>query len=98
MKLVVQRVTRACVRVEGEVKGNISKGLCVLAGINRYDTEDDILWCAKKLLNIRLFEEDDKHWKKNVKQENLEILAVSQFTLYAGKRIPTFIISQTVKE
>jgi len=83
MKLVIQRVTRACVRVEGEVKGDISKGLCVLAGINRYDTEDDILWCAKKLLNIRLFEEDDKHWKKNVKQENLEILAVSQFTLYA---------------
>ena len=48
--------------------------------------EKEIKWCAKKLLGIRLFEEGDKHWKKNVKDEDLELLVVSQFTLYSGKK------------
>ena len=50
--------------------------------------EKEIKWCAKKLLGIRLFEEGDKHWKKNVKDEDLELLVVSQFTLYSGKTTP----------
>merc|ERR1711937_228339 len=80
----IQRVSRACVRVEGEVRGEISKGLCVLVGIHRSDTREDVLWCAKKLLNIRLFEsEDGKHWNKSAQALDLGILAVSQFTLHA---------------
>lgn len=66
MKLVIQRVTRACVRVEGETRGEIGRGLCVLVGIHRTDTTDDAKWCARKLLNIRLFEDENgKHWNKS---------------------------------
>ena len=54
--------------------------------------EKEIKWCAKKLLGIRLFEEGDKHWKKNVKDEDLELLVVSQFTLYSGNATSLFIL------
>ena len=48
MKLMIQRVSRACVRVEGEVRGEINKGICVLVGIHRTDTMEDVKWCARK--------------------------------------------------
>merc|ERR1711935_9957 len=83
MKLIVQRVNHAAVRVNGEVVGSIGAGLCVLAGVNRYDTDDDVIWCAKKLLTTRFFEREGKQWNGNVVQLDGEILAVSQFTLYA---------------
>jgi len=92
MKLIIQKVTRAAVRVDDEIVGQIGRGLCVLAGIHRTDTEKEIKWCAKKLLGIRLFEEGDKHWKKNVKDEDLELLVVSQFTLYSGNATSLFIL------
>lgn len=83
MKVVVQRVARASVSVGDREVSSIGKGLCVLLGITRDDTSKESEWMARKLLNLRLFEnpENDKPWDSSVKDLDLEILCVSQFTL-----------------
>jgi D-tyrosyl-tRNA(Tyr) deacylase len=84
MKFVIQRVKEACVRVSGETVGKISKGILVLIGITHEDKYEDLDFAANKLLNIRLFEDEKGiRWKCGIKELNLEILIVSQFTLYA---------------
>ncbi|KAK7789035.1 hypothetical protein R5R35_006535 [Gryllus longicercus] len=81
MKAVIQRVLRASVTVDGEVISSIGNGLCVLIGISREDSASDIE--VRKILNIRLFNgENGKRWDVSVKEKGLEILCVSQFTLY----------------
>ncbi|KDR16783.1 D-tyrosyl-tRNA(Tyr) deacylase 1 [Zootermopsis nevadensis] len=83
MKAVVQRVIKANVTVEGEVISSIGKGLCVLIGISKDDTKKDMEYIARKLLSIRLFENDQgKKWHLSVKDKGYEILCISQFTLY----------------
>ncbi|XP_047119349.1 D-aminoacyl-tRNA deacylase 1-like [Schistocerca piceifrons] len=83
MKAVIQRVLKASVTVDGEVISSIGKGLCVLVGISRDDTEADMEYLARKLLNLGIFEDDNgKRWNLSVRDKNLEILCVSQFTLY----------------
>ncbi|XP_070491047.1 D-aminoacyl-tRNA deacylase [Chironomus tepperi] len=82
MKAVIQRVTNARVLVNGEVISEIGKGLCVLIGICNNDTEEDLKYISRKILNTRLFEENGKRWMKSVKDMNYEILCISQFTLY----------------
>ncbi len=83
MKLVIQRVKNASVSVDSEVVGSIGRGLLVLVGIHRDDTTQSRQFLAKKLLNLRAFEaEDEKRWSKSVLDLDLEILCVSQFTLY----------------
>ena len=83
MKFVIQRVTRGCVRVEGQVVGQIGKGLMVLVGLNHHDTDEYIDHVVDKILNIRLFDDaKGARWKESVKSLGLEILLVSQFTLY----------------
>ncbi|KAJ3167463.1 D-tyrosyl-tRNA(Tyr) deacylase [Geranomyces variabilis] len=85
MKAVIQRVTAASVTVDGEVVGQIGRGLCLLVGIAVDDTPKDVDWLAKKVTTLRLFEdaETGKAWDKSVKDLDLGILSVSQFTLYA---------------
>ncbi|KJH51494.1 D-tyrosyl-tRNA(Tyr) deacylase [Dictyocaulus viviparus] len=83
MRAVVQRVVRASVNVAEEVVGSIGRGICVLVGISRDDNDDDIEYIVRKILNVRLFEADNKRWEKSVKDEQLEVLCVSQFTLHA---------------
>ncbi|KAI6185656.1 D-aminoacyl-tRNA deacylase [Aphelenchoides besseyi] len=85
MRLVVQRVTRAAVSVDGQVISEIGRGLCVLVGICREDTDEDIDYGVRKLLNLRFFDnsETEKRWDKSVKDRQFEILCVSQFTLHA---------------
>jgi D-tyrosyl-tRNA(Tyr) deacylase len=84
MRFVIQRVTEACVRVNSEVVGKIGKGILVLFGITGNDKYEDLEFAANKLLNIRLFEDNKgTRWKCGVKDLDLEILIVSQFTLYA---------------
>ncbi|VDM79290.1 unnamed protein product [Strongylus vulgaris] len=61
---------------------SIGRGVCVFVGISRDDKDDDIEYIVRKILNIRLFESDKKRWDKSVKDEDLEVLCVSQFTLY----------------
>ncbi|GLD95341.1 hypothetical protein PINS_up003985 [Pythium insidiosum] len=83
MRVVLQRVTGASVRVDGEVVGQIGKGLVCLVGITREDTEEDAEFCCRRLLNARLWpDEKDTAWKSSVVSNGYEVLLVSQFTLY----------------
>ncbi|KAI8896632.1 D-Tyr tRNAtyr deacylase-like domain-containing protein [Globomyces pollinis-pini] len=84
MRVVIQRVKQASVIVDGEIISSIGKGFCLLVGIKEGDEEKDIDYMVKKILSIKLFEnEDDKFWKENIQKHKIEILSVSQFTLYA---------------
>ncbi|CAI4223336.1 unnamed protein product [Auanema sp. JU1783] len=82
MKIVIQRVTQSSVSVAGSLVSSIGKGLCVLVGIHTDDTDDDIQYTVRKILNTRIFDGETKRWDKSVKDLNLEVLCVSQFTLY----------------
>ncbi|CAG7729349.1 unnamed protein product [Allacma fusca] len=83
MKAIVQRVTRASVSVNGELISSIGKGLCVLVGICKSDTDRDIEYIVRKLLNLRLWSDGEgKRWMHSLSSQKLEILCVSQFTLY----------------
>ena len=94
MRLVVQRVTRASVTVDGEVTGRISKGYMVLVGAEVGDTEADARLCADKLAGLRVFVDDEDKMNRSVLDVGGEILLVSQFTLLGdarhGRR-PSFI-------
>uniref|UniRef100_A0A182P2J1 D-aminoacyl-tRNA deacylase n=1 Tax=Anopheles epiroticus TaxID=199890 RepID=A0A182P2J1_9DIPT len=82
MKAIIQRVASAKVTVGDELVSSIGRGLCVLVGISAEDNANDVEWMARKLLNLRLFEESGKRWMASVMDLQLEILCVSQFTLY----------------
>ncbi len=93
MRAVVQRVTRASVKVEGQITGEIGKGLLVLLGIGRDDTEADADYLADKVAGLRIFEDDAGKMNLSVMEIGGAVLAVSQFTLFGdvrrGKR-PSF--------
>ncbi|TMW62914.1 hypothetical protein Poli38472_005532 [Pythium oligandrum] len=83
MRVVLQRVTSGSVRVDGEIVGQIGKGLVCLVGIGRDDTEDDAEFCCRRLLNARLWPDDKgAAWKTSVASNGYEVLLVSQFTLH----------------
>ena len=94
MRLVVQRVARASVTVEGEITGKIGKGYMVLAGAETGDTEADARLCADKLAGLRVFEDSEGKMNLSIADVGGEILLVSQFTLLGdarhGRR-PSFI-------
>uniref|UniRef100_A0A0B6Y833 D-aminoacyl-tRNA deacylase n=1 Tax=Arion vulgaris TaxID=1028688 RepID=A0A0B6Y833_9EUPU len=82
MKAVIQRVMKASVIVDDRTVGSIGHGLCVFIGINRHDTEKEIDYIVRKILNIRIFSEtESKRWMKSVVDMDYEILCISQFTL-----------------
>ncbi|CAJ2637676.1 D-aminoacyl-tRNA deacylase isoform X2 [Trifolium pratense] len=84
MRAVVQRVESASVEVEGRIVSEIGPGLLVLVGIHDSDTESDADYICRKVLNMRLFPNEDtgKAWDHSVVQKNYQVLLVSQFTLY----------------
>ncbi|KAJ1916350.1 D-tyrosyl-tRNA(Tyr) deacylase [Mycoemilia scoparia] len=83
MRVVLQKVANASVTVGDRVVGKIGKGVCVLIGIYKDDTVKDMDYMIKKILGMRVFEDDSgKMWTKSVKDLGLEVLCVSQFTLY----------------
>ncbi|KAI8914726.1 hypothetical protein PhCBS80983_g00862 [Powellomyces hirtus] len=84
MRAVIQRVTSASVTVNSEIVGKIGRGLALLVGISVTDEQKDVDWLVKKIVGLRLFDDEaGKAWSKSVKDLDLEILSVSQFTLYA---------------
>ena len=95
MKLVIQRVTNAQVDVDGKTVGKIGKGFMVLCGITHTDTEKEADFLARKLCNLRVFEDENGKMNLALKDVGGELLIISQFTLYAdsvnsGNR-PSFI-------
>ena len=86
MKAVVQRVSRASVRIDGQTVGEIDRGLLVLLGIGKTDTESDTDWMIKKLLALRIFPDDTKNMNRSVTDISGGILVVSRFTLYGDAR------------
>lgn len=86
MKALVQRVTKASVRVSGEVVGKIGPGLVVLIGVARGDTERDALYLANKIVNLRIFTDEASKFNLSALETGGEILIISQFTLLADTR------------
>lgn len=83
MRAVIQRVRSAAVNVEGRLVSSIGRGLCVLVGIHRDDSDDDIEYIVRKILNLKLFDDDGgKRWRQSARDLQYEVLCVSQFTLY----------------
>lgn len=86
MRVVIQRVTRASVTVESNVIGKIGQGLLVLVGVEDVDTVQDIEWLSGKIVNLRIFEDENGVMNKSVKEVEGEVLLVSQFTLHASTK------------
>ena len=86
MRALVQRVREARVTIGGHVTGAIGRGLLVLAGVGASDTDDDRDWLARKIVQMRIFDDADGVMNLSVGQAGGGILAVSQFTLYASTR------------
>jgi D-tyrosyl-tRNA(Tyr) deacylase len=86
MRVVIQRVSSASVTVEGKIIGEIQKGLMVLVGIVNEDDQSDIEWLSNKIVNMRIFEDEEGVMNKSVIEKGGAILLVSQFTLHASTK------------
>lgn len=86
MRIVIQRVQHASVTVEGNVIGKIEKGLLVLAGFEESDTLEDFEWIANKIIQLRIFNDENGVMNVSVQDVNGGLLIVSQFTLYASTK------------
>lgn len=84
MRIVIQRVSEASVSIKGTVKSSIQQGFLILLGIGEDDNEDDIEWLVKKVVNLRVFDDEQGVMNKSILDVNGEILVVSQFTLMAS--------------
>lgn len=83
MRVVIQRVSEAAVRVKSEIIGQIQEGLMVLVGIEKADSDEDIQWLSKKICNLRIFDDEEGVMNKSLLDIDGNILAISQFTLQA---------------
>ena len=86
MRAVVQRTMRSSVTSEGTETGRIGEGLTVLLGVGRDDDEKDVVYTADKILNLRIFEDEEGKMNQSLLQKSGEMLVVSQFTLYGDVR------------
>jgi D-tyrosyl-tRNA(Tyr) deacylase len=94
MRAVVQRVSSASVRVDGEIVGEVGRGLLVLLGVRQGDSAEEARWLADKIAGLRILEDPDGKMNRSVVEDGLGVLVVSQFTLYGdvrkGRR-PSFV-------
>ena len=94
MRIILQRTGPASVQVDGKVTGSIEKGYVLLVGVTHLDTEEDAIYAARKISNLRLWEDEDGKMNNSILETGGDILSVSQFTLFAdtkkGRR-PSFI-------
>ena len=86
MRVVIQKVTEASVSIENQTVASIDKGLLVLVGIEDGDTNEDIAWLSSKIVNLRVFDDDNGAMNLSVKEVEGEVLIVSQFTLHASTK------------
>ena len=86
MRAVIQRVTKASVTVDNNITGAINAGLLVLVGIEDADTLEDIQWLSSKIVNLRIFNDDNGVMNVSVKDSGGDVLLVSQFTLHASTK------------
>lgn len=94
MRAVIQRVTYASCTVNGQITGKIDQGLLIFLGVEEEDGKEDLQWLAQKLVNLRIFSDENGLMNKSIQDINGNILLISQFTLFAqtkkGNR-PSFI-------
>lgn len=83
MRVVIQRTAYASVTIDGQLKSKIGKGLMILAGFENADTDEDVAWVTRKVLNLRIFDDENGVMNRSVLDVGGEVLIVSQFTLHA---------------
>jgi D-aminoacyl-tRNA deacylase len=86
MRVVIQRVTSASVEVDGEIRGEVGPGLLVLMGVEDADGDEDIEWMSGKIVNLRIFDDDNGVMNHSVIDKQGDILLISQFTLQASTK------------
>lgn len=86
MRIVIQKVSKASVSVMGEIVSEIGRGLLVLVGIEEVDSEEDIQWLVKKMVQLRVFDDENGVMNLSVQDVGAEIIVVSQFTLHASTK------------
>lgn len=86
MRVVIQRVSKASVTIDNQLKASIGQGLLILVGIEDADTEEDITWLCAKITNLRIFGDDDGLMNKSLLDIDGALLVVSQFTLFASTK------------
>lgn len=86
MRALIQRVLKATVAIEGSIKSEIKNGLLIFIGIEDSDSDEDIKWLSNKIVNLRIFDDENKVPNISVKDIDGDILAVSQFTLHASTK------------
>lgn len=86
MIAVIQRVTEASVRIDGEIKGAISQGFLILLGITHLDTQEDIEWLSRKIIGLRVFSDSEGKMNLDLLATEGSILLISQFTLHASTK------------
>ncbi|MDD5862825.1 MAG: D-aminoacyl-tRNA deacylase [Prevotellaceae bacterium] len=84
MRIVIQRVREASVTINGKVKSAIQQGYMILVGVCEEDTQEDVDWLAKKVIGLRVFDDEQGIMNKSILDINGEILVISQFTLFAS--------------
>lgn len=84
MRVVIQRVSHASVTIDGNVKSKIGNGVLLLLGIEESDGEEDIDWLVKKVINLRVFDDENGVMNKSIIENGGEFLVISQFTLFAS--------------
>ena len=86
MKIVIQRVLESSVTINGKIKSSIEKGLLILLGIEDADTDEDSKWLSQKIVNLRIFPDENGVMNKSILESGGDILVVSQFTLHASTK------------